>query len=187
MKKLWLFLLLVVGIQAHGQVVPEVISPVRVGNMELQNGNVFWEQTFRSSTSLKTMADQLKSREQIFSVLSINSVNQFEIKGTITNWQLSIEKYGEKRKKLPSFLVLPLNATFKVSLVNGQHIVRVHSIWFRNLSGDSRPEHMSLEEEATQKNGTLFLKSKKDQISLAIIDLNFHELFSSWSGANGGF
>ncbi len=187
MKRLIIFIFVLVTTQLFAQINPVYISPVKVGNMNLQAGKVFYQNAFGGTANLQRLAEKFKSKEQVYSVFNLNSVAASEIKGTITNFQLDIDKYGVKRKKLASFLTRPLNATFNIESVEGRNRVTVSSMWFKNLPGDQSLAHHNLEAMVTSKNATVFWKKKKNLKSVAVIEKNLEELFSSAMSVNAGF
>lgn len=187
MKRLIMFVFVLVTAQLFAQINPVYISPVKVGNMNLQTGKVFYQNTFGGGANLLRLAEKLKSKEQVYSVFNLNAVTATEIKGTITNFQLNIDQYGVKRKKLAAFLVLPLNATFNIETVEGKNRVTVSSIWFKNLPGDKSLVHRNLEALVTSGGGTVFLNKKKNLKSITVIEKNLDELFSAATSAGMGF
>jgi len=182
MKRLIIYVFILATVQLFAQ-----NSPVKVGNMNLQTGKVFYQNSFGSAANLQKLAEKFKSKEQVYSVFNLNSVTPDEIKGTITNYQLSIEQYGVKRKILAPFLTRPLNATFTVESVEGRNRVIVGSIWFKSLPGEKSMEHHNIEKLVTSKNGTVFLNNKKIQKSISIIDKNLDELFKTATDKAMGF
>lgn len=187
MKSLISFLFIMAAVQLFAQINPNYISPSKVGNMNLQTGKVFYQSDISSAVNFQKLAEKIKSKEQVYSVFNLNSVTPKEIKGTITNFQLNIDQYGVKRKKLASFLTLPLNATFNVENVEGRNKVTVGSIWFKNLPGDKSREHYNIESFVTSKSGTAFIKKKKTLKSLAILEKNLDELFKAATTVPVGF
>ena len=177
MNRLILFVFVVVSAQLFAQINPEKISPVKVGHMNLQTGKVFYQNDITSAFNFQKLAEKLKSKEQVYSVFNINSVTQTEIKGTITNFQLNIDEFGVKRKKLEGFLIRPLNAIFNIEAISGSYQVTVRSMWFSNLPGDKNLANKSLESLVSSKNGAIFLNDKKNLRSITVIDKNFDELF----------
>lgn len=187
MKRLIIFCFLLVTTHLFAQIYPTYISPVKVGNMNLQAGKVFFQNNFNGTQNLNKLAEKFKSKQQVYAVFNLNSVNPSEIKGTITNYQLNIDQYGEKRKKLAPFLVRPLNATFNIESVDGKSKVTVSNIWFKSMPGETGSGHRNIEAMITSKNATVFLKKKKMLKSIAIIDKNLEELFNSAISGNNGF
>jgi hypothetical protein len=187
MKRLIFVVFMLVSVLLSAQIYPVYVSPVKVGNMNLQTGKIFYQNSFLGSSNIKLLAERFKSKEQVYSVFNLNTVSDTEIKGTITNFQLNIDQYGEKRKKLSPFLVLPLNATFNIETVQGKNKVTVSNIWFKNLPGGKTLGHQNLEILTTSKNATAFLKKKKNLKSIAVIEKNFDELFSAATAAGMGF
>ena len=114
MKRLILFIFMLATVQLFAQISPNYISPVKVGNMKLQAGKVFYQNAIGNAVNFQKLAERFKSKEQVYSVFNLNSVTPKEIKGTITNFQLNIDQYGVKRKKLAPFLTRPLNATLSL-------------------------------------------------------------------------
>jgi len=187
MKRLIIFVFVLATVQLFAQLNPVYISPVKVGNMNLQAGKAFYQNSFGGSANLQRLAEKFKSKEQVYSVFDLNLVTQKEIKGTITNFQLNIDQYGVKRKKLASFLTRPLNATFNIETVEGRSRVTVSNIWFKNLAGDKNMGHNNLEVLVTSKNATVFLKKKKNLKSLTVIEKNLDELFTAATSVGMGF
>jgi len=187
MKRLIIFIFLLATVQLFAQISPNYISPVMVGNMNLQAGKVFYQNSFGGGSNLQKLAEKFKSKEQVYSVFNLNSVTLNEIKGTITNFQLNIDQYGVKRKKLAPFLTRPLNATFNIESAEGKNRVTVGSIWFKNLPGDKSLAHHNIETLITSKNGTVFLKKKKNLKSIAVIEKNLDELFKTATAQGMGF
>lgn len=187
MKRLITFVFLLFTAQLFAQIYPVYISPVKVGNMNLQTGKAFYQNTFNGSSNLGKLAEKFKSKEQVYSVFNLNSVTATEIKGTITNYQLNVDQYGVKRKKLAPFLIRPLNAIFNIENVNGKNKVTVSNIWFKNLPEDNSLGHHNLEVMVTGKNGAIFLKKKKILKSITVIDKNLEELFNSAIASGNGF
>lgn len=187
MKCLIIFIFVLVTIQLFSQINPDYISPVKVGNMNLQTGKVFYQNTFVGGTNLQKLAEKFKSKEQVYSVFTMNSVTPTEIKGTITNFKLNIDQYGIKLKKLAAFLPRPLNATFKIETVEGRNEVTVSNIWFSKLPGDKNLANSNLESMVTSNNATVFLKRKKNLKSITVIEKNLDELFSEATAAGMGF
>ncbi|MDP2337710.1 MAG: hypothetical protein Q8N05_14955 [Bacteroidota bacterium] len=187
MKRLIIFVFVLVTAQLFAQINPVYISPVKVGNMNLQAGKVFYQNTFGGATNLPNLAVKFKSKEQVYSVFNLNSATSTEIKGTITNFQLNIDQYGVKRKKLAAFLVLPLNATFNIETVAGRNKITVSNIWFKNLPGDKSLGNRNIEAMVTSGSGTVFLKKKKNLKSITVIEKNLDELFSAATGGGMGF
>lgn len=187
MKRLIILIFLLASVQLFAQINPVYISPVKVGNMNLQAGKVFYQNTMAGASNLQRLAEKFKSKEQVNSVFNLNSVTSTEIKGTITNFQLNIDKYGVKRKKLAPFLVLPLNATFNIETVEGRNKITVSSMWFKNLPGGKSQGHHNIEAMVTSKNATVFLKKKKNLKSIAVIEKNLEELFTSATTLSAGF
>jgi hypothetical protein len=187
MKSLIVFVFVLATAQLFAQITPNYISPVKVGSMNLQAGKVFYQNTINSSVNLQKLADKIKSKEQVYAVFNLNSVTPTEIKGTITNFQLNIDRYGEKRKKLASFLTRPLNATFNIESIEGKNSVTVGSIWFKNVPGDKGLAHLNIEKLVASPNATVFLKNKKDLKSITVIEKNLDELFKSATATGMGF
>lgn len=187
MKRLIILVFMLATVQLFAQIYPNYISPVKVGNMNLQAGKVFYQNSFGGASNLQKLAEKFKSKEQVYSVFNINSVTPSEIKGTITNFQLNIDQYDVKRKKLESFLARPMNATFNIESVEGKNRVTVRSIWFRNLSGDKSLAHHNIETLVASQNGTVFLKDKKNLKSIAVIEKNLDELFQAATVTGMGF
>ena len=187
MKHLIILILLLSTVQLFAQISPNYISPVKVGSMNLQAGKVFYQNYFVGGTNLQRLAERFKSKEQVYSVFNLNSVSANEIKGTITNFQLNIDKYGIKRKKLASFLTRPLNAIFSIESVGDKNRVTVGSIWFKNLSGDKSLEHGNIETLITSPTATTFLKKKKNLESITVIEKNLDELFQATTTTAIGF
>ena len=187
MKRLIIFILLLTTVQLFAQITPNYISPVKVGSMNLQAGKVFYQNAIGNTGNLQKLAERFKSKEQVYSVFNINSVTPTEIKGTITNFQLNIDQYGVKRKKLSPFLTRPLNATFNIESAEGKNRVTVGSIWFKNLPGDKSLAHHNIETLITSKNGTVFLKKKRNLKSIAVIEKNLDELFKAATNTVVGF
>jgi hypothetical protein len=187
MKHLIIFIFMLATVQLSAQISPNYISPVKIGSMNLQAGKVFYQNFLGSSSNLQKLAEKFKSKEQVYSVFNINSVTPAEIKGTITNFQLNIDQYGVKRKKLAPFLTRPLNATFNIESAEGKNRVTVGSIWFKNLPGDNNLAHNNLEILITSKNGTVFLKKKKNLKSITVIERNLDELFKTATNTAIGF
>lgn len=187
MKRLIFTVFMLVTVQVFAQISPNYISPVKVGNMNLQAGKVFYQNSFGGASNLQKLAEKFKSKEQVYSVFNINSVTPSEIKGTITNFQLNIDQYDVKRKKLESFLTRPMNATFNIESVEGKNRVTVRSIWFRNISGDKSLAHHNIEALVTSQNGTVFLKDKKNLKSITVIEKNLDELFQAATVTGMGF
>lgn len=187
MKRLILFVFVLVTAQLFAQINPVYISPVKVGNMNLQTGRVFYQNTFSGGTNLQKLAEKFKSKEQVYSVFNLNSVTPTEIKGTITSFRLNIDKYGVKRKKLAAFLALAMNATFNIESVEGKNRVTVTNIWFKNLPGDKNPGNHNIESQVTSNNATIFLKKKKNLKSITVIEKNLDELFSVATATGMGF
>lgn len=187
MKRLIILVFLLASAQLFAQIYPVYISPVKVGNMNLQTGKVFYQNTFNGSKNLRLLAEKFKSKEQVYSVFKLNAVSPTEIKGTITNFQLNIDQYGVKRKKLASFLTRPLNATFNIETVEGKNRVTVSNIWFKSIPGDKSLGSHNLEAMVTSNNATIFLKSKKNLNSITVLERNLDELFSSATAAGSGF
>jgi hypothetical protein len=187
MKRLIIFIFMLATVQLFAQITPNYISPVKVGNMNLQAGKVFYQNSFGGASNLQKLAEKFKSKEQVYSVFNINSVTPSEIKGTITNFQLNIDQYDVKRKKLESFLTRPMNATFNIESVEGRNRVTVGSIWFRNFSGDKSLAHHNIETLVTSKNTTIFLKDNKNLKSIAVIEKNLDELFQAATVTGMGF
>jgi len=179
MKCLIIFIFMLATVQLFAQITPNYISPVKVGSMNLQTGKVFYQNAIGSAVNLQKLAERFKSKEQVYSVFNLNSVTSTEIKGTITNFQLNIDQYGVKRKKLAAFLTRPLNATFNIESAEGKSRVTVGSIWFKNLPGDNSLAHHNLEILITSKNGSVFLKKKKYLKSITVIEKNLDELFKA--------
>jgi len=179
MKRFILFVFVLVNAQLFAQINPDKISPVKVGNMNLQTGKVFYQNELSSALNFSKLAEKLKSKEQVYSVFNINSVTPTEIKGTITNFQLDIDEFGVKRKKLEGFLVRPLNAIFNIEASGGKNLVTVRSIWFSNLPGDKSMANKNLESLVSSKSGTIFLNDKKNLRSITVIDKNLDELFQT--------
>lgn len=187
MKTLLSFILILAAVSLSAQISVNYISPVKVGNMNLQAGKVFYQSSTGNTINLQRLAEKIKSKEQVYSVFNLNSVTPSEIKGTITNFQLNIDQYGVKRKKLASFLTRPLNATFNIENSDGKNSVTVGSIWFKNLPGDKSLGHHNIEALVTSKNASVFLKKKKILKSLTVIEKNLDELFKSATSAQMGF
>jgi hypothetical protein len=187
MKRLIFLFCMLVTVQLSAQISPNYISPVKVGNMNLQAGRVFYQNNFGGASNLQKLAEKFKSKEQVYSVFNINSVTPSEIKGTITNFQLNMDQYDVKRKKLDVFLTRPFNATFNIENVGGKNRVTVGSIWFKNLSGDKSLAHHNIEVLVTSKNGTVFLKDKKTLKSITVIEKNLDELFQAATVTGMGF
>lgn len=188
MKRIITIVFLLGTFHLFAQIYPASFSPVKVGNMQLQTGKVFFQNTFDGNTNLTKLGEKIKSKEQVYSVFNINAVTPTEIKGTITNYQMNIDQFGIKRKKLCPFLAQPLNAIFNIENINGKNIVVVKSIWFKNLPGSANENHQNIEAFVTGKNATTFLKNKKILNSIAIVDKNLEELFkSAISGVKGNF
>lgn len=179
MKPIFLLIFVLVNSILVAQINPEKISPVQVGNMHLQTGKVYYQNELASAVNYSKLAERLKSKEQVYSVFNINSVTSGEIKGTITNYQLSIDEFGVKRKKLEGFLVRPLNAIFNVENVDGKNLVTVRSIWFSNFPGDKNQQNKSLESLVSNKNGTIFMNDKKNLRSITVIEKNLNQLFQT--------
>jgi len=187
MKRLIIFVFVLVTAQLFAQINPVYISPVKVGNMNLQIGKVFYQKAFGGGANLLRLAEKFKSKEQVFSVFNLNAVTPTEIRGSITNFQLNIDQYGVKRKKLAAFLVLPLNATFSIETVEGKIKVTVSNIWFENLPGNKSLGHRNLESLVTSGHNTVFMNNKKNLQSITVIEKNLDELFSSATSAGMGF
>lgn len=187
MKSLIIFVFILATTQLFGQIYPNYISPVKVGNMNLQAGKVFYQNVVSNNVNLKALAEKIKSKEQVYSVFNLNTFTSTAIKGTITNFQLNIDQYGVKRKKLASFLTRPLNATFNIESIEGRNTVTVTSIWFKNLPGDKSIDHHNIESLVTSSNATVFLKKKKNLKSIAVIEKNLDELFRVVTSAGNGF
>lgn len=187
MKRLIIIIFMLAMVQLFAQISPNYISPVKVGNINLQAGKVFYQNYFGGATNLQKLAEKFKSKEQVYSVFNINSVTPTEIKGTITNFQLNIDQYDVKRKKLEAFLIRPMNATFNIESVEGKNRVTVRSIWFKNLSGDKSLALHNIETLVTSKNATVFLKDKKNLKSIAVIEKNLDELFKAATVTGMGF
>jgi len=187
MKRLIIFIFLLATVQLFAQIYPNYISPVKVGNMNLQAGKVFYQGAIGNGVNLQRLAEKFKSKEQVYSVFNLNSVTPTEIKGTITNFQLNIDQYGVKRKKLAPFLTRPLNATFNIENVEGRNRVTVGSIWFKNFSGDKSLAHHNIETLVTSSNATVFLKKKKNLKSITVIEKNLDELFKAATVSLAGF
>jgi len=188
MKRLIVIIFALFTSQLFAQINPVFISPVKIGNMNLQSGKIFYQHSFAGNSNLSRLAERFKSKEQVYSVFNLNSVSADEIKGTITNFQLNIDQYGVKRKKLAPYLIRSLNATFKIVPVDGKNQVTVGSIWFNKLPGDkSMGGNRNLEVLCTSKNATVFLKDKKSQKSIAVIEKNLEELFSTATMPGNGF
>ena len=187
MKRLIILIFFLASVQLFAQINPVYISPVKVGKMNLQTGKIFYQNSFTGYSNVNRLAERLKSKEQVYAVFNLNAVNDTEIKGTITNFQLNIDQYGEKRKKLSPFLALPLNATFNIETVGGKNNVTVSNIWFKNLPGGKTLGHQNLEILTTSKNATVFLNKKKNLKSIAVIEKNLDELFSAATAAGTGF
>lgn len=185
MKRLIIFVFMLVTAQLFAQINPAYISPVKVGNMNMQTGKVFYQNTFGNGANLARLAEKFKTKEQVYSVFNINSVTQNEIKGTITNFQLNIDEFGVKRKKLDGFLVRPLNATFNIELTGGKNQVTVRNIWFSNLPGEKSNGNKNLESLVSSKNGTIFLNDKKNLRSITVIDKNLDDLFNLATAGTG--
>ena len=187
MKSLIVFVFVLATVQLFGQISPNYISPVKVGSMNLQTGKVFYQNAINNGVNLQRLAEKIKTREQVYSVFNLNSVGPTEIKGTITNFQLNIDQYGVKRKKLASFLTRPLNATFNIESVEGRNNVTVGSIWFKNIPGDKGLAHLNIETLVTSSNATVFLKKKKNLKSITVIEKNLDELFKAATVSGMGF
>lgn len=187
MKRLIIFIFMLATVQLVAQITPNYISPVKVGNMNLQTGKVFYQNAIGNAGNLQKLAEKFKSKEQVYSVFNLNSVTPSEIKGTITNFQLNIDQYGVKRKKLAPFLTRPLNATFNIENIEGRSRVTVGSIWFKNLPDDKSLAHHNIETLVTSKNATVFLKKKKNLKSIAVIEKNLDELFKAATTTVMGF
>lgn len=188
MKHVFIIIFVLVTTHLFAQINPVSISPVKIGDMNLQAGKVFYQHTFNGNSNLLRLAERFKSKEQVYSVFNLNTVSADEIKGTITNFQLNIDQYGVKRKKLAPYLIRPLNATFKIEPVDGKNRVTVGSIWFNKLPGDkSFGENLNMEVLSTSKNATVFLKDKKSLKSIAVIEKNLEELFSAATMPGNGF
>jgi len=187
MKRLITFCFLLVTVQLFAQIYPVYISPIKVGNMNLQAGKVFFQNNFNGTASFGRLAEKFKSKEQVYSVFNINAVSSSEIKGTITNYQLNIDQYGVKRKKIAPFLVRPLNATFNIENIDGKNKVTISNIWFKNMPGETGSGHHNIEAMITSKNATMFLKKKKILKSIAVIDKNLEELLNSAISGSSGF
>jgi len=187
MKRLITLIFMLATVQLFAQISPNYISPVKVGNMNLQAGKVFYQNAISSSVNLQRLAEKIKSKEQVYSVFNLNSVSPTEIKGTITNFQLNIDQYGVKRKKMASFLTRPLNAIFNIESVEGKNRVTVESIWFKSMPGDKSMANKGIETLVASPNGTVFLKDKKNLISITVIEKNLDELFKAATGAGIGF
>jgi len=187
MKSLIVIVFLLATAQLFAQIYPNYISPVKVGNMNLQAGKVFYQNSFGDGANLQKLAEKFKSKEQVYSVFNINSVTPSEIKGTITNFQLNIDQYGVKRKKLAAFLTMPLNATFNVESVGGKNSVTIGSIWFKNRPGGKSLEHSAIETLITSPTATTFLKKKKNLKSITVIEKNLDELFQAATLTGTGF
>jgi hypothetical protein len=187
MKSLIVFVFMLATAQLFAQISPNYISPVKVGNMNLQTGKVFYQNAVSNSVNLQRLAEKIKSKEQVYSVFNLNSVTPSEIKGTITNFQLNIDQYGVKRKKLASFLTRPLNATFNIESIEGRNSVTVSSIWFKNIPGDKGLAHLNIETLVTSSNATVFLKKKKNLKSITVIEKNLDELFKAATANGMGF
>ncbi|HEX7583740.1 MAG TPA: hypothetical protein VF373_03550 [Prolixibacteraceae bacterium] len=187
MKRLMIFVFVLVTAQLVAQINPVYISPVKVGNINLQSGKVFYQSTFSGGTNLRELAEKFKSKEQVYSVFNLNSATSTEIKGTIANFQLNIDKYGVKRKRLAAFLALAMNATFYIESVEGKNRVTVSNIWFKNLPGDKNPGNHNIESQVTSNNASVFLKKKKNLKSITVIEKNLDELFSAATATGMGF
>lgn len=187
MKTVLACVFILAALQLSAQINVNYISPVKVGNMNLQAGKVFYQSSTGNAINLQRLAEKIKSKEQVYSVFNLNSVTPTEIKGTITNFQLNIDQYGVKRKKLASFLTQPLNATFNIESSEGKNSVTVGSIWFKNLPGDKSLSHHNIEALVTSKSATVFLTNKKILKSLTVIEKNLNELFKSATSAPMGF
>jgi len=187
MKNLIVLIFMLATVQLFAQINPNYISPVKVGNMNLQAGKVFYQNSFGGAATLQRIAERFKSKEQVYSIFNLNTVTPAEIKGTITNFQLNIDQYGVKRKKLASFLTRPLNAVFSIESVGGRNRVTVGSIWFNNLPGDKSLAHKNIEALITSPKATTFLKKKKYLKSIAVIEKNLDELFQAATVTGMGF
>lgn len=188
MKRLIFIVFVLISPHLFAQIMPEYISPVKIGQINLQTGKIFYQNLFNGNPDMQRLAKQFKSREQVYSVFNLNEVTSGEIKGTITNFQLNVDQYGVKRKKLASYLLRPLNASFRIEPAGGGYKVTVGNIWFDKFPGEKGPGmHHSLEALATTKNATQFLKDQKSQKSVAVIEKNLNELFSAAIGINPGF
>ncbi len=187
MKTLLSCILILITFSLSAQINANYISPVKVGNMNIQAGKVFYQNAAEKTINFQRLAEKIKSKEQVYSVFNLNAVTSSEIKGTITNFQLNIDQYGVKRKKLATFLTRPLNATFNIENTDGKNVVTIGGIWFKNLPGDKSLGHHNIEALVTSKNATVFLKKKKILKSLTVIDKNLDELFKSATSAQMGF
>lgn len=187
MKRLIIFIFMLATVQLFAQISPNYISPVKIGNMNLQAGKVFYQNAIGNAVNFQKLAERFKSKEQVYSVFNLNSVTPKEIKGTITNFQLNIDQYGVKRKKLAPFLTRPLNATFNIENIDGRNSVTVGSIWFKNLPVDKSLAHHNIETLVTSQNGTVFLKDKKNLKSITVIEKNLDELFKAATAVGMGF
>jgi len=187
MKNLIVFVFMLATVQLFAQIYPNYISPVKVGNMNLQAGKVFYQNSFGGGANLQKLAEKFKSKEQVYSVFNLNAVTPTEIKGTITNFQLNIDQYGVKRKKLAPFLTRPLNAIFSIENVGGKNSVTVGSIWFKNLPGDKSLAHKNVETLIASPTATTFLKKKKNLKSITVIEKNLDELFQAATVTGMGF
>ncbi|MDP3445672.1 MAG: hypothetical protein Q8T08_22655, partial [Ignavibacteria bacterium] len=78
MKRLILFVFMLVTVQLSAQISPGYISPLKVGNMNLQAGKVFYQCTIGSAVNLQKLAERFKSKEQVYSVFNLNSVTPAE-------------------------------------------------------------------------------------------------------------
>ena len=187
MKSLIVFVFMLATAQLFAQITPNYISPVKVGNMNLQAGKIFYQNAINDGVNLQRLAEKIKSKEQVYSVFNLNSFTPSEIKGTITNLQLNIDQYGIKRKKLASFLTRPLNAMFSVESVGGKNSVTVGSIWFKNIPGDKGLAHLNIEALVASSNSSVFLKKKKNLKSITVIEKNLDELFKAATVTGMGF
>jgi hypothetical protein len=187
MKRLIISIFMLATVQLFAQIYPVYISPVKIGNMNLQAGKVFYQNSLSGGANIQKLAEKIKSKEQVYSVFNLNSVTPTEIKGTITNFQLNIDQYGVKRKKLAPFLTRPLNATFNIESSEGVNRVTVGSIWFNKLPGEKSLAHHNIEALVTSKNTTSFITKKKMLKSITVIEKNLDELFKAATGTGFGF
>lgn len=152
-------------------------SDLSAGSFKLQNGKVHFEKIYQSPMSMEYLSEKLHSMNNPSSGLQVKKSTKDGMNGVIIKYQLDWTTTGFKKKRIPDFLKLPINANFEVVKDGLNYRVRITDVWFTNLAKPVSQQHLTLEQMVVTKKGLAFTRDKKVMRALSILDENLAEVF----------
>jgi hypothetical protein len=153
------------------------VSEIKAGNFVLHSGKLYFEKEYQNPISMELLEKNLKSHNDVAGGMQVKSVRSNGMNGVMIRYQLDWTSAGFKKRKIATFLRLPVNSNFEVTREGNTYRVRITDLWFNNTVAPGSQQHLSIESMMVTKQGLSITRKKKPLRALSILDENFEQLF----------